>query len=116
MMPNTVAGMNSLPGRFVAQATSVRSMAREIAGSMGIAVFTAIVAAQLGGVAAGASGAASRPEAQAAYNSVFLVAFFALLVAMVGALFLPNKAATMAIQQERALEAEALIESSRDLE
>ena len=116
MMPNTVAGMNSLPGRFVAQAASVRSMAREIAGSMGIAVFAAIVAAQLGGLAVDVTTADGAREAQAAYNSVFLWAFVAVGVATVAALFLPGKQATLDTQAERALEAQAVIEASRDLE
>ena len=116
MMPNTVAGMNSLPGRFVAQAASARSMAREMAGSMGIAVFTAIVAAQLGGVAVDTVTAHTAIPAQQAYNTVFLFAFFALLGAMVAALFLPGRAVTMATQAERALEAETMIETSRDLD
>ena len=132
MMPNTVAGMNALPSRFVAQAASARSMAREIAGSLGIAVFTAIVSTRLGAVAAGADGAVDPAEAQAAYNTVFLWAFAGLAVAMVGALFLPGREATRAVHAQRAAEADALrraadaseveaeldavLETSRDLE
>ena len=55
-------------------------------------------------------------EAQAAYNSVFLWAFVAVGVATVAALFLPGKQATLDTQAERALEAQAVIEASRDLE
>jgi DHA2 family multidrug resistance protein len=105
MMPNTVAGMNSLHGRFVAQASSARSMAREIAGSMGIAIFTAIVSAQIGGVAVASPDRATALDAQHAYDVVFLCGFIALLVAIVAALFLPGRAATAATHAQRAREA-----------
>ena len=116
MMPNTVAGMNSLPDHFVAQAASTRSMAREISGSMGIAVFSAVVASQLGAVSVVIGDQSLAQQAQGAYNNVFLFGFIALLLAMVAALFLPGRAETHATHRQRAAEADAVFDTARDLD
>lgn len=51
MMPNTLAAMNALPARYVARASAVRSLNRQVAGSIGVAVLAGLVAARVGTIA-----------------------------------------------------------------
>lgn len=103
-MPNTVAAMNSVQSRFVAQASAVRSLNRQIAGSLGVAILATVVAGQIGAVSAAGLSGASASEAQHAYNLVFLIALAALAVAFVLAFFLPDRAGARAAQEARASE------------
>ena len=102
-MPTTVAAMNSLPSRFVAQASAVNNLARQLGGALGVAVLSAVLVADLGAVSPIDP---SIDEAQAAYNRVFLVAFwFTVAAAVVAAVFLPGRRRAMHDQQTRAAEA-----------
>lgn len=102
LMPNTVAAMNTLPNRWVSRASAIRSLNRQIAGSLGVAALSSIVVARVGTLT-------GRPDVglaalQEAYNSAFHVAFVAALAAILLALFLPGRRETRQAQEERALE------------
>lgn len=107
MMPNAVAGLNSIPSRLIAPGSAIRQLARQVAGAVAIAVLTAIVTSHLGGHLA-YNGSHSVERVQAAYNDVFVVGFWALVATVVLAVFLPGKRATLAIQKERAADAEVM--------
>ncbi len=107
MMPTVVTGMNALPARFVAQASAVRSINRRVAASLGVAILATIVTARLGSVSAAGIDPSQFPTAQAAYNSVFLVAFGGAVLAFVLAWFLPDRRANRALHDARAAEQEA---------
>jgi DHA2 family multidrug resistance protein len=102
IMPNTVAAMNSLPARFTNRAAAVRSLSRQVSGSLGVAVLATVVTAQIGTLTGGASVRAG--SAQAAYNDAFLVAFAGTALAILLALWLPGRAETRRQQEERAAE------------
>ena len=112
MMPNTVAAMNALPGRFVAQASAVRSLNRQVAGALGTAVLATVVASRIGAVSA--AGGVAVDRAQAAYNTVFVFGFWATVGAAVLSLFLPGRVATLRIQAERAAEHDAIVAEIAD--
>jgi EmrB/QacA subfamily drug resistance transporter len=101
MIPGTVAAMNSLPGRFVAQATAVNSLNRQLAGAVSVAVLAAVLVGELGAVAPVNPDVA---EAQAAYNGIFLVAFWVIVATVVAALFLPGRRRMREHQADRARE------------
>lgn len=102
-IPTTVAAMNSLPARFVAQASVVNSLNRQLGGAVGVAVLSAVAVASLGSVAP-APGEVAVDDAQAAYNRVFLVSAWAAVgCAVVGAL-LPDRRRTIEHHRERAAE------------
>jgi FtsH-binding integral membrane protein len=94
-MPNTVAAMNSLTGNLVAQGSAVRSLMRQVAGSLGVGILASVVVAQTGA-------GSSLFQQQSAYNTVFYVGFVATLVAIALAFTLPGKAAMRALQEARA--------------
>ncbi len=98
MMPNTVIAMNSVHGRFVAQASAMRSLNRQVAGSLGTAILASILASRIGGIGGGAGDATT---AVAGYNDLFIVAMFFMLAAFVCAFWLPGKVAARALQEER---------------
>jgi len=98
VMPNTVTAMNVLPGRFTAQASAVRSMNRQVAGALGVAVLTGVFEARAGG-------SAEPGTLQSAYNSVFTLSAAICAVAVVLAFFLPTRRANDAILAERTAEA-----------
>lgn len=101
MMPNTLAAMDSVTADLVAQASSVRSLNRQIAGALSVAVLTGVVVAQLGVLEA--SGA--DPQlAQNAYNQVFLIATFSAATAFVASFWLPGKEETMRLRSVRSTE------------
>jgi EmrB/QacA subfamily drug resistance transporter len=100
-IPAVVAGMNSLHGRFVSQATAVNQLVRQLAGAVGVAVLATVLVGELGAVAP-----VDPPidEAQAAYNSIFLLAFWLVVATVVVAVFLPGRRRTRAHQDDRARE------------
>ncbi len=104
IMPNMVAAMNSIPSRFIAQGSAVRSLNRQVAGSLGVAILASVVAGQIGSVSAAGLHGVSRPEMQHAYNMVFLIALGALAGAFILAFFLPGRAGARAAQEARAKE------------
>ena len=101
-MPAAVVGMNALPERFISQASAARSVSRRVAATFGIAVLSAIVAAQIGTVSA-AEGAttASAAAAQSAYNLVFLAGAAACVIGIPLALALPGRTAARQLQEDR---------------
>ncbi|MGY6500890.1 MAG: MDR family MFS transporter [Acidimicrobiales bacterium] len=103
-MPTTVAAMNSLPSRFVAQASAVNNLARQLGGAIGVAGLSALIVADLGAVSPSAIGL-DLDQAQAAYNRVFLVAFWFTAAALVVAgVFLPGRRKATLDQEARAAE------------
>lgn len=111
MMPNTVAGLNSLPSNLIATGSAMRQLSRQVAGSVAVAALTAVVSFQLGGHIA-FTGAHTQAQAQAAYNDVFLFGFWALIVTLGVALFLPGKLKTLELQQARTAEQVAMVRAS----
>jgi EmrB/QacA subfamily drug resistance transporter len=105
IMPNTVAAMNSLTGNLVAQGSAVRSLMRQVAGSLGVGILASVVAAQVG------TGAVSLLRSQNAYDSVFYIAFGATLVALTLAFTLPGPKGMRALQEARAAEDYARMET-----
>lgn len=102
IMPNTVAAMNSLPARLTSRAAAVRSLNRQVAGSIAVAVLATVIASRIGTLS-------GRPDitpttAQAAYNTAYLGVFVAVCGATLLAVFLPGRAATLRVQQQRATE------------
>jgi DHA2 family multidrug resistance protein len=108
LTPNTVAAMNSVPGRLVAQASALRSLNRQIAGSFGVALLSSLVVSQIGAVSAADITDVSAGQIQGAYNLVFFVALASLGGALVLGWFLPGREQTRAMQAERANEAKAM--------
>ncbi len=98
LMPNTVAAMNSLPARLVAQGSAVRAVNRQIAGSLGTAILASLVVARIGSVSVET---VSPSAGQAAYNLVYLIGFWAGMVAIMLSLFLPGRERMRALQRER---------------
>jgi DHA2 family multidrug resistance protein len=83
--PATVAGLNALSGRFVAQASAMRSLSSQVAGATAIAVLSTVVASRMGD-------SPTVTESQHAYNAAFLLAGVGLAVAVVLAFKLPRTA------------------------
>lgn len=104
IMPNTVASLNSLTGNLIAQGSAVRSLMRQIAGSLGVGILASVVAAQIG------THGASIATQQNAYNSVFLIGFIATLGALALSFLLPGKAQMEALQEARTAEELARLE------
>jgi DHA2 family multidrug resistance protein len=112
MMPNTVAGLNSLPGPLLATGSAIRQLSRQVAGSVAVAALTAVVTFQLSGHLA-YTGQHTAAQAQDAYNDVFRFGFWALLATLVIALFLPGKAKSLELQRARTAEQVAMAEAER---
>lgn len=104
MMPNTVTAMNSVPGRYVSQATAVRMLNRQVAGALGVAVLATILATRTG--SNHPASAAAAPQALGAYNEVFLISLVLLALAFALGFFLPDREQTLALQEERRREGE----------
>lgn len=102
LIPNTVAAMNSLPNHWVARASAVRSLNRQIAGAIGVAVLASFVVSRVGSITG--SPGTNPDQLQAAYNQVFHVALGAAAVATVLALFLPGRRKNRVLQEQRAVE------------
>lgn len=103
-MPVTVASMNSLPQRYVAQGSAITNLTGQFSAAAGAAVFGALLVAQVGnatgeGVPAGA--------AQEAFNNLFLTAFWVAVVGLLVAFFLPGKRRYAVLSRLRADEAAA---------
>jgi DHA2 family multidrug resistance protein len=81
--PATVVGLNALSGRFVAQASAMRSLTSQVAGATAISIAAAVVAARMGDHP-------SPAHAQTAYNTAFLVAAGGVAIAALLALRLPK--------------------------
>jgi hypothetical protein len=77
------AGLSDLPPTLLAHGTAIRSLTREVSGSVSIAVLGAVVALRMGRDP-------SVDESQAAYNAAFVVAGVGVAVAIGLALLLPK--------------------------
>ncbi len=99
MMPNTVAGMNSVASRFVAQASAIRSLNRQLAGAFGTAILASFLASRIGPIGSHAG----HPTAHtiAGYNDLFILGMWLLVAAFALALFLPGKRQMLAMQEDR---------------
>jgi DHA2 family multidrug resistance protein len=104
MMPNSVTGLNALPGRFVAQATSVRQLNVRVMASFGVALLATILAIRLNGMATTGAAVADSAIAQDAYNTVFLTMAVSAALAAVLGLFLPGRERNRQLQVDRAAE------------
>ena len=105
-MPTTLAAMNSLPARFVAQASAMNNLVRQLGGAVGIAVLSAVIVASVGDVR---PVGLSPEETQVAYNRVFVMASWSFLVAtFVALVFLPGKSEARRDQDARAEEADEM--------
>ncbi|HKS90378.1 MAG TPA: DHA2 family efflux MFS transporter permease subunit [Tepidiformaceae bacterium] len=90
MMPMMVAALNALESRFVAQASSVRSLNRYVAGSFAVAILSTIMTAQLGSISAATARGQSPGEIQSAYNLIFWIAFGCVLATVAMTVLLPD--------------------------
>jgi DHA2 family multidrug resistance protein len=99
MMPNTVAGMNAVSFRLVAQASAVRSLNRQLAGAFGTAILASFLAARIGRI--GTHAGHPTPSVVAGYNDLFILGMWLLVAAFGLALLLPGKRRTLAMQEER---------------
>jgi DHA2 family multidrug resistance protein len=99
IMPNTVIAMNSVHGRYVSQASAVRSLNRQVAGALGTAALASILQSRIGPI--GSHAGAPTAAAVAGYNDLFLVAFAVTLLAMAFALVLPGRSEAPALQEAR---------------
>ncbi len=81
--PALVAGLSDLPPALIAQGTAIRSLTREVSGSVSVAVLGAVVAIRMGSDP-------SVEQSQAAYNAAFALAAVGLAVAIGLALLLPK--------------------------
>ncbi len=106
LIPNTVAAMNSLPNRWVARGSAVRSLNRQIAGAIGVAVLSSLVVSRVGSITGSPNTDVN--QLQAAYNLVFHVALASVLIAILLALFLPGRRQTREMQRQRHAEYQSL--------
>lgn len=100
MTPNAVVGLNALPAPLIATGSALRSLTRQIAAAVAIAILTAVVASQLGGGIT-FHGVATPAHAQAAYNASIIWGFWAVILTMIIAMFLPGRARAKELQQAR---------------
>ena len=105
-IPVNVTGMNALSNRDITQGAALRSLNRQVAGALAVAVLAALLTVQLGGIAPEVTTAAEIAAAQAAYNSVFKVAFGFVVAALVASVFMPGKRRMHELQAQRAAEYE----------
>jgi EmrB/QacA subfamily drug resistance transporter len=87
-VPTTVAAIDSVPRRFVSQASSVTNLNRQLAAAIGVAMLGAMVVSDLGAIAPAAPALGG---AQAAYNQVFLVVFWLTVVGLVASCLMPRR-------------------------
>ncbi|HZD23674.1 MAG TPA: DHA2 family efflux MFS transporter permease subunit [Acidimicrobiia bacterium] len=102
LIPNTVAAMNSIPNRWVARGSAIRSLNRQVAGAVGVGVLASLVVARVGSITGNPT--TDPLTLQAAYNLVFHVAFVGALAATVLALFLPGRHQTREVQDRLSAE------------
>jgi uncharacterized membrane protein (Fun14 family) len=98
--------MNSLPNRWVARGSAVRSLNRQIAGAIGVAVLSSLVVSRVGSITGSPNTDVN--QLQAAYNLVFHVALASVLIAILLALFLPGRRQTREMQRQRHAEYQSL--------
>ncbi|MFF4276559.1 DHA2 family efflux MFS transporter permease subunit [Streptomyces sp. NPDC001536] len=103
-MPVMVASMNSLPQRYVAQGSAISNLTGQFAATAGVAVFGALLVAQVGSVTAEDVPAGA---AQEAFNNLFLVAFWVAVVGLAAATLLPGARRSAEIHRVRADESAA---------
>ncbi|MPZ52793.1 MAG: DHA2 family efflux MFS transporter permease subunit [Acidimicrobiia bacterium] len=111
MMPNSVTGLNALPNRFVAQATSVRQLHVRVMASFGVAVLATLLAVMLGDMSATGTDVAGSVVAQDAYNTVFMVMAGSAVLAAIQGIFLPGKERNRELQSDRAAEYATAVEA-----
>jgi DHA2 family multidrug resistance protein len=104
MMPTTVAALLSLPNRMTAEASSLRTLSRQVSGSLGVAVLSTIIATRLAGIPRPPTNPSDIITAQSAYNLAFTIATWSCAFALLAALGLPGRAATKRLQKLRAAE------------
>lgn len=100
-MPVSVAAMNSLPQRYVAQGSAISNLVGQFAATAGVAMFGAVLVAQIGSVTAEGAPA---DVALDAYNNLFLIAFWIAVGGLIAATLLPGARRSAAIHQVRAAE------------
>jgi DHA2 family multidrug resistance protein len=111
LMPNSVVGLNSLPAPLIATGAALRSLSRQIAAAIAVAILTAIVSSHLGGTIR-FNGKEGLQRAQNAYNAAFRVGFWAVVVTIGVAAFLPGRTRAKQLQQERIAEQKAGLATS----
>jgi MFS family permease len=102
-IPLQVVAVTCLPGRFVAQASAVSNLTRQLAGAIGLVILSAVLVADLGAVAPAAP---DIEQAQAAYNRIFLVAFWFVVAATALGVILPGPHQIRRYHDARAAELE----------
>lgn len=101
MAPNIVA-LNAVETRQVSQASGLSSVTRQMAAAVG----TAALASMYASIRPPGDPMTTAPaDAIGAFNTVFMVGFGVLVVALVAAQFLPGKAVARRLQDERRAEA-----------
>lgn len=104
MMPTTVAALLALPNRMAAEASALRTLSRQIAGSLGVAVLSTVIATRLAGIPRPPTEPADVVTAQSAYNLVFTIGTLGCVASLAFAFLLPSRSATRRIQALRAAE------------
>lgn len=105
LMPTTVAALLALPNRMAAEASSLRTLSRQVSGSLGVAVLSTVIATRLAGISRPPTAPGDIATAQSAYNVVFAIAAASCLLALIAAIALPGTAATHRLQALRDAEA-----------
>lgn len=103
-IPVNVTGMNALSNRDITQGAALRSLNRQVAGALTVAVLAALLTVQLGAIAPEVTTPAEVAEAQAAYNTLFTVAFGFTVLALGASVLMPGRQRMRALQAERARE------------
>lgn len=98
MMPSTVAGMNSVHGSDVADASAWRSLSRQIAAAIAVAMLTALLYMGMGGAETLEAGDVA---AYTGFKWVYAVTTIATFGAALTGWFLPGKEGALAMQEER---------------
>lgn len=91
MMPNTITAMTVVPALLLNRASAARSLNRQVAASIGVALLISSVVASLGSL----TNEAGLPvdQVQASYNRVYLIAALAVGASLTLALRLPDRRA-----------------------
>lgn len=111
LMPNSVVGLNSLRAPLIATGAALRSLSRQIAAAISVAILAAIVSSHMGGTIA-FTGDEALQRGQNAYNAAFAWAFGAVIATMCLAAFLPGRTRAKALQAERIAEQEVGLATS----
>jgi hypothetical protein len=89
---------------MAAEASSLRTLSRQIAGSLGVAVLSTVIATRLAGIPRPPTAPADIATAQSAYDLVFTIAAWSCVLALAAAFALPGREATKEMQALRASE------------